>query len=78
MTCSPQFKDFIILEIISPIEKYHLFKCLANRGDKSDLKVTMESLKHGIINDIGTKAKCRHLKKLNCKRDSAAGVCQSL
>jgi hypothetical protein len=33
---------------------------------------------HGLINYLDTKASCRHLNKLTCKRDFAAGVYQSL
>jgi hypothetical protein len=32
----------------------------------------------GLVNYIDTKVKCRHLKKLTCKGDFAAGVYQSL
>ncbi len=33
---------------------------------------------HGLINHQGTKAKCRHLKKIYVQRDFAAGVYHSL
>ncbi len=33
---------------------------------------------HGLISDIDTKTKCRHLKQLTCKGTFAAGVYKSL
>jgi hypothetical protein len=39
---------------------------------------SFDTVRHGLVNYMDTKAKCRHLKIFTCKRYFAAGVYQSL
>jgi hypothetical protein len=38
------------------------------------LYLELKNIAHGLVNYEDTKTKCRHLKKLTCKRYFAAGI----